>query len=70
MSSDAAKQELIASAITVPLARGAASTTVLAVPQVRVAARWISCSRTASIEIGDRSGRHCRSQEAPHARTD
>jgi hypothetical protein len=42
MSSDASKQELIASVITVPLARGAASTTVLAVPQVRVAARWIS----------------------------
>ena len=38
--------------------------TVLAVPQVRVAARWISCSRAASIEIGDRSGRRRRSQEA------
>ena len=25
--------------------------TVLAVPQVRVAARWISCSRAASIEM-------------------
>ncbi len=38
--------------------------TVLAVPQVRVAARWISCSRAASIEIGGRSGRRRRSQEA------
>jgi hypothetical protein len=31
--------------------RGLSRETVLAVPQVRVAARWISCSRAASIEI-------------------
>jgi 2-polyprenyl-6-methoxyphenol hydroxylase-like FAD-dependent oxidoreductase len=32
--------------------------TVLAVPQVRVVARWISACRTGSIEIGGRNGRH------------
>jgi P-type Mg2+ transporter len=45
--------------------------TVLAVPQVRVSTRWISCSRGASLEMQDTGVAGIRSsQEASHVRTD
>jgi hypothetical protein len=48
------------------LGRGLSWETVLAVPQVRVAARWICCSRAASIEIQVTGvARYRRLQEIP-----